>query len=116
MKLKLEIRREKILTEIEENKTVDIMELSGKLQVSEMTIRRDLKKLESSGKLLRTYRGATRISEEKCKKVVDDPLKGRILKNKDEKAIIGKYEGELVENDDVIMIDASTTTLAICKL
>ncbi len=51
------------------------MELSGKLQVSEMTIRRDLKKLESSGKLLRTYRGATRISEGKCKKVVDDPLK-----------------------------------------
>ncbi len=45
MKLKPEIRREKILTEIEENKTVDIIELSGKLQVSEMTIRRDLKKV-----------------------------------------------------------------------
>ncbi|NFB02854.1 DeoR family transcriptional regulator, partial [Clostridium botulinum] len=38
MKLKPEIRREKILTEIEKNKTVDIMELSEKLQVSEMTI------------------------------------------------------------------------------
>jgi len=38
MKLKPEIRREKILTEIEENKTVDIIELSGKLQVSEMTM------------------------------------------------------------------------------
>ncbi len=75
MKLKPEIRREKILTEIEENKTVDIIELSGKLQVSEMTIRRDLKKLESNGKLLRTYGGATRISEGECKKVVDDPLK-----------------------------------------
>ncbi|WP_031368100.1 DeoR/GlpR family DNA-binding transcription regulator [Clostridium botulinum] len=114
MKLKPEIRREKILTEIEKNKTVDIMELSEKLQVSEMTIRRDLKRLESSGKLLRTYGGATRISEGECKKVVDDYL-SRILKNKDEKAIIGKYAGELVENDDVIMIDASTTALAICK-
>ncbi len=46
MKLKPEIRREKILAEIEKNKTVDIMELSEKLQVSEMTIRRDLKRLE----------------------------------------------------------------------
>lgn len=115
MKLKPEIRRKKILAEIEKNKTVDIMELSEKLQVSEMTIRRDLKRLESSEKLLRTYGGATRISEGECKKVIDDPLKGRVLKNKDEKAIIGKYAGELVENDDVIMIDASTTALAICK-
>ncbi len=115
MKLKPQIRREKILTEIEKNKTVDIIELSEKLQVSEMTIRRDLRKLESNGKLLRTYGGATCISEDKDKKVVDDPLNGRILKNKNEKAIIGKYTGELVENDDVIMIDASTTALALCK-
>lgn len=112
MKIKPENRREIILKEIEDNKEVDILELSKKLEVSEMTVRRDLKKLESSGKLLRTYGGAITVSQNNN---LDDTIKGRIKKNKEEKTLIAKCAGELIEDDDIIMIDASTTALALCK-
>ncbi|AZV56521.1 DeoR/GlpR family DNA-binding transcription regulator [Clostridium sp. AWRP] len=114
MKLKPAIRKKVILKEIEKNKEVSILELSKALDVSEMTIRRDLKKLEGSGKLLRTYKGAVPVVSINDNNL-DDALKARMMKNREEKCIIAKYANELVDNEDVIMIDASTTALALCK-
>lgn len=112
MKLRPEKRRSLIMKEVEVRGEVDISQLSKKLGVSEMTIRRDLKKLETNEKVLRTYGGAIPVSQNIK---LDDTLKCRMDKNEQEKDIIAKYAVEYIEDDSVIMLDASTTSLAICK-
>lgn len=51
-------RHEKILASITENQFLTVAELSGICDVSEMTVRRDLEKLDSQGKIKRTHGGA----------------------------------------------------------
>ena len=52
-------RRLKILETVAEEQTIQVGELATRFQVSEMTIRRDIKRLERDGFLRRTYGGAT---------------------------------------------------------
>jgi DeoR family transcriptional regulator, aga operon transcriptional repressor len=52
-------RRHRILERVAEQQTIHIAELAAELAVSEMTIRRDITRLERSGFLRRTYGGAT---------------------------------------------------------
>ncbi len=52
-------RRHRILERVAEQQTIHIAELATELDVSEMTIRRDITRLERDGFLRRTYGGAT---------------------------------------------------------
>jgi len=52
-------RRHRILERVAEQQTIHIAELAKELDVSEMTIRRDIARLERDGFLRRTYGGAT---------------------------------------------------------
>ena len=52
-------RRHRILQEVAEKQTIHIAELAVELDVSEMTVRRDITRLEREGFLRRTYGGAT---------------------------------------------------------
>ena len=52
-------RRTRILERVAEDQTIRIGELAQEFGVSEMTIRRDIAKLERTGFLRRTYGGAT---------------------------------------------------------
>jgi DeoR/GlpR family transcriptional regulator of sugar metabolism len=52
-------RRHRILERVAEQQTIHIAELAIELDVSEMTIRRDITRLERDGFLRRTYGGAT---------------------------------------------------------
>jgi DeoR/GlpR family transcriptional regulator of sugar metabolism len=52
-------RRHRILERVAEEQTIHIAELAEELGVSEMTIRRDVSRLERDGFLRRTYGGAT---------------------------------------------------------
>lgn len=111
MENKFEDRKELILNELESNREVDIVSLSQRLNVSEMTIRRDFKKLESEGIIKRTYKGAISVKQT----LVDDSIQARITENQELKDIICKYAVDLIKDDDIIMIDASTTALGLCK-
>ncbi|MHB8062676.1 MAG: DeoR/GlpR family DNA-binding transcription regulator [Ruminiclostridium sp.] len=111
MASKSDDRKAIIINELESNTEVDIAELSQRLGVTEMTIRRDLKKLESDGILIRTYKGA--ISAKKT--FVDDSIMSRISENEEGKEIICRYATGLIKDEDIIMIDASTTALRLCK-
>jgi len=51
-------RQERILAELERNGFVSVANLSSLLEVSEVTIRRDLEHLEAAGSLRRTHGGA----------------------------------------------------------
>jgi ribose transport system substrate-binding protein len=54
-------RQERILDELERNGFASVVSLSGILQVSEVTVRRDLEQLEAAGRLRRTHGGALSV-------------------------------------------------------
>ena len=92
----------KILTKI---KKISVQELTDRLKVSEVTIRKDLSNLEAQGKILRTHGGAVLAD------YIDqhNNLNIRIKKNIEKKIAIAKKARELVREDDTIYIDAGST-------
>ena len=55
-------RHEKILAKLNEKGKVEVPDLSESLNVSEVTIRKDLRILEDKGLLFRTHGGATKTN------------------------------------------------------
>lgn len=111
MSLSMYERRNIIKDDIENKGSVDIEQLSNQFSVSQMTIRRDLKVLENEGIIKRTMKGAIPVNDNS----IDDTLRLRLSQNKAEKIAIARYAANLINNDDVIIIDASTTALELCK-
>lgn len=104
-----EERHTSILNLLKQNGIIKTQELMTALQCSESTVRRDLDQLEKTKKLRRIHGGAKRIYR------LDDELSNNVksLKNVQEKEMIGKKAASLIEENDVIFIDAGTTTLAM---
>lgn len=106
-------RRIYIKKELEISKKVEIEELSKKLDVSEMTIRRDFEYLEKKGVLRRISKGAI-LNLIKDEDIIDDSLSIRNLQNIQGKKIIAKYGSQLINDGDIICLDASTTIYELC--
>lgn len=98
-------RHKKILDYLLKNRTVRTSFLSDKLGVSEVTIRKDLKELEQEQLLTRDHGGA--IIE---KINIDFPLKVRETENIEKKKEIAREALSLIADNDVIFLDAGTTT------
>lgn len=109
--MKAKDRHQFILDLLKEKTVVDINALKSALNVSEMTVRRDLAKLESEGYLLRTHGGA----REYPTNLFELPLDRRMVSMDSEKKAIGAYAATFVENGDVVMMDASTTVYYMVK-
>jgi len=103
-------RRQYILDYMMKNKAADISQLSKLFDVSEMTVRRDLNILEKSDQLLRVHGGARIMPKEMHEK----PLTKRMAEHSKAKMLIGRYAAGLVEEGDVIALDASSTAYAMC--
>lgn len=101
-----------ILNQIEQKDTVTIQKLVEELKHSESTIRRDLTTLEEQKKLVRIHGGAR-----KKRKAIDEAsMDDKTVKNTHEKERIGKYAAALVDDFDVIYLDAGSTTYAMIPL
>ncbi len=105
-----EIRRQEILSLVNDKGQVTVQSLSQQYQVSEVTIRNDLQILSESGLLLRTHGGAIGISDSPELSVVM-----RQQKQVNEKNLIGEYCATLVHEGDAIFLDISTTALAVSR-
>ena len=96
-----------ILKLLQEKSSVTLTELMNILHTSESTIRRDLTALDKEGKLRKVFGGATSIdfysSDEKDIHTKHDLQ--RIEKN-----LIAKKAAHLVEENDLVYLDAGTTT------
>lgn len=103
--MKAEDRHKFILNRLRKSDYVDVAELSDILNVSEMTVRRDLARLENEQSLLRVHGGARRIPTYK----LEASLNSRLLENREEKETIGRYAASLVEDGDIIVMDGSST-------
>lgn len=106
-----EERKMKIIEYVQEYSRASVQELSQYFQVSEATIRRDLKDLEKAKLLKRTHGG-----------VVSNQLvnfEPTILEKQDkfrsQKEAIAKKAVELIEDGDTILLDSGTTTFHMAK-
>lgn len=103
----VEERRKEILMMVGENGEVTVAELAKRLNVSLLTVRRDLQYLEDEAFLERFYGGAKRganLKEEEVKSEVDVCREG-----------IARYAASLVEDGDSIFINTSSTVLRMIK-
>ncbi len=100
-------RRRRILEILRAGSSVDTADLSSRLGVSEMTIRRDLKVLEAQNKVLRSYGGATLAERLHLEFQFDQTRRNALTA----KQAIGRYGASLVLPNETIFLDTGTTTL-----
>lgn len=105
-------RQQRILELVREQVAVRVSYLSDLLNVSDMTIRRDLDVLEKQGLLERTHGGAVCRQD----RVFEESLyHSRLLEHPEEKLRIGQKAASLIEPNDTIFIGAGTTTAQILR-
>lgn len=103
-----EERQNVILAQVEEKKSISVQELMRILDTSESTIRRDLNQLDREGKLVKVHGGA--MAKNSSYRTRDDEVSVRKNQNRDEKLLIAQYAAGLIEENDIVYLDAGTTT------
>lgn len=99
-------RFNKILNMLNESDVISVANIALALKVTEMTIRRDLKILESQNKLIRIHGGAK--AKQKNNFVELSHFEKQNI-NVDEKRYIAKLAARLIGENDTIFIGAGTT-------
>ena len=79
------------------------------LNTSESTIRRDLIALDKAGLLKKVHGGATALKDISIN-TLDDIVENRKSLNMEEKFKIAKYAASLIGDNDLVYLDAGTTT------
>jgi len=104
-------RRNLILEKLQDEKKVVVSELSALFDVSEETIRRDLDKLDKEGLATKSYGGAV-LNENTS---LDMPFNVRKKRNMKGKQMIAELVSGLIQEGEHIIVDPSTTAVAIVK-
>lgn len=102
--MKFQDRAEMITKALETKSTISVAELSDLLQVSVVTVRKDLQRLEDAGKLKRTFGGAAfqnSTSEEQRRLLAAQRIAERVAQD--------------VEDGDCIIMNAGNTTLLTAR-
>jgi DeoR family ulaG and ulaABCDEF operon transcriptional repressor len=106
-----------ILSLLEETGFVSFRELSVRLSASPATLRRDLDRLQSDGKLTRV-RGGVQPSANGLPHgrahLEGVPFHENINRNRAQKEAIGKAAAKLCKSGEAIIIDGGSTTLHMC--
>ncbi len=111
MSVLAEERKKIILDELKLAGKVMVVDLARRFNVSAETIRRDLDILQEEGLLKRVYGGAVR----KETLSVEPPFYKRTTICLNEKRRIAQRAAQLVEDGDVLAIDAGTTMLEFAR-
>ena len=104
-------RHDDILTIISRLRTVSVQELTERLGVSEVTIRKDLTMLEEMGHVVRTHGGA-KLAEDLTSNRNFEIRRTEHLREK--RAIAGKAR-DLVSEGDTIYLDSGSTCLYLAR-
>ncbi len=106
-----EQRRNVILSALDERGSVVVNELAEQLDVSLMTIRRDLKNLEEEGALRRVHGGAVTMRGRNLEMIYH--VRADFMQA--EKVRIGRMAAGLVSAGDSIALDSGTTTYEVAR-
>ncbi|HMR92290.1 MAG TPA: DeoR/GlpR family DNA-binding transcription regulator [Chitinophagaceae bacterium] len=104
-------RHQYILSKLNKEGKVNVLDLCRELDVSSVTIRKDLKLLEDKHLLFRTHGGGTASNPYTVDRHVNEKEKIRSA----EKMNIGMMAATLVEPDDSIIIASGTTVLSLAR-
>ncbi|HNY14443.1 MAG TPA: DeoR/GlpR family DNA-binding transcription regulator [Bacteroidales bacterium] len=104
-------RHQIILQELEKEGFVRVLDLSRRLNVSEVTIRKDLKELEERRLLYRSHGSASQISSLINDRHIDEKEKVQVT----EKNRIGEAANMLLKKNDRIIIASGTTMLVFAQ-
>lgn len=104
-------RQKRMVELIKAQEFVKVETLSKELGVSDMTIRRDLEKLEKEGLIQRCYGGATLKAATEQETDYND----KIGQNPEGKLKIGHCAAQLVKSKSTIFLDAGTTVFQVAK-
>lgn len=106
-------RRQRILELLNKQGSVSVTQLSELFEISESTIRRDLVALSNLGKLKKVHGGATVTSQEFLK--YEDNVEIKFTKHIEEKRLIAQYAARQIKDDDIVFLDAGTTTYLVTE-
>ncbi|WNR46179.1 DeoR/GlpR family DNA-binding transcription regulator [Paenibacillus roseipurpureus] len=101
-------RQQQILDRMALDGEIKIAELKEMFDVTEMTIRRDMEKLEGMGLLRRTFGGAILIGK-------DIALQDRTGVMMEEKMKMGLRAAQLIQKGESVFLDGGSTTLQVAK-
>ncbi|MEC5142465.1 HTH deoR-type domain-containing protein [Chitinophaga sp. 180180018-2] len=104
-------RHKFILSRLHEKGYVNVLELCKELDVSGVTIRKDLKLLEDKSLLFRSHGGATIHNPY----TIDKPVNEKESIRRDEKTLIGQTAAAQIVPNDAIIIASGTSVLALAK-
>lgn len=104
-------RHEFILKKLKEEGKVNIIELTNLMQVSGVTIRKDLKLLEDKNLLFRTRGGGSVHNPYASERTINE----KELLNSDDKQKIAKAAMNLIGNSDSISIGSGTTVFELAR-
>lgn len=105
-------RDAEILRLLQSRGFVAFRQLSQRLDASSATIRRDLERLESEGRIARV-RGGARLSAEAAaaaERLAGTPFELNRTRHSAEKAAIGRAAAALCQRGEAVIIDGGTTT------
>ena len=104
-------RHQHILEALKQKGSVQVLDLCQELDVSSVTIRKDLQFLEDKNQLFRTHGGATLTNPY----IGDRPVIEKVGIKSAEKEKIGQYGAGLIEPNDSILIASGTTVFYLAK-
>jgi DeoR family transcriptional regulator, aga operon transcriptional repressor len=108
-----EARRTQILSQVEQQGYCTITELSETFGVSDMTIRRDIRRLVADGQLRSVHGGVTALSPTA---MVGTDFSARASQMKSAKTAIAERAVEFLPASGAIALDAGTTTLELARM
>ena len=106
----MSVRQSEILKLVRQEGSCSIGELATRLQVSDETIRRNVKPLVSEGLVIKVHGGI--ILPERFQ---EPPIQRRMLDQKDAKEDIARHVAGLVRDGDSLMLDTGSTTTYVAK-
>jgi DeoR family fructose operon transcriptional repressor len=104
-------RRAQVAALVEDRGEATVAELADALGVSADTVRRDLDELAGRGILTRTHGGAMHRQLARA----DRPFENRLHERHELKQAIGAAAAQLVDDNQTLLINGGTTTLAVAR-
>lgn len=101
-----EERQKIIIDKLKENDIIHVSQMTDLLDVTDMTIRRDLKELEDKNLLVRIHGGASKVEKARSREFSNEE---KLLQNKGLKVEIAKKINEIMLTDQNIFLGAGTT-------
>src|SRR6266436_7281201 len=113
---KQQTRLTEILTSLQRDGSVSVEQLSERLEISVVTVRRDLDLLEQKGLLRRTHGGAVSIEPLFYEPFKNDrSFQAQVERFAQEKRRIGRAAANLIERGETIALTPGTTTTEVIR-